>query len=176
MHRLQSERKEWEALLAPTSTPTMPSLSDSETPHPHAHIDSALLTPPSQIKALQSLQSFFPAPPPQASSQAPPVTLPQTTSSSSLTSTSLKNLTSGLELSIDALNTDTHTLSNFQGTMEQVVDHILEASARALDLRDEMGKAQEAEQAAAEGSGNGSQSGIRNVLKGLSRVLGQGKS
>ena len=102
--------------------------------------------------------------------------MPDTTLLSSSVTTRLDRIASTLEFSVDTLNSNAHTLSRYRNTAEQAADHILGVSAHALELRDAEGGTREAEQAAADGAGTGSRTGIKDVLRGLSRVLGQGKS
>ena len=172
--RLQSERKQWETLLAPSHDSAISPLSYSETPHPHTSISSLLINPP-QSPPLHTLQSFFHRPP-SASPQSSSTSIPDVTLLCSSVATRLDHVASTLEFTVDTLASNTHTLSSYRDTAEQAADRILDISAQALELRDEEGKAKEAEQAVGEESGNGSQTGIRDVLRGLSRILGQGKS
>ncbi|KAL8916288.1 MAG: hypothetical protein Q9208_008599 [Pyrenodesmia sp. 3 TL-2023] len=162
LERLQTERQTWESLLRPPSESL--SLSPlTANPIPDT-ISSDFLGSPSQVSALTALQSFN-APIPNSTS-----TDPNPTSSSDLpTSTShrLHQITSTLEFSVDRFATNIHALNAFKEGADRVAGEILAISAEALEERDRQGRRRDGD---ADGE-EGEEVGMRDVLRGLSRVV-----
>ena len=149
---LQVERQTWESLLRPPpdSALLLPPLP-LDPPAPSA-IDSTLLAnDPSQTAALETLQSF--------SSDFQP-------SLSALTSSRLQSINENLEFEVDKFAHHVHTLDAYKDAAEKMADDVLGMSAEALEKRDREGKAG----VVGEGSEQ-QQPGMRDVLRGLSRVI-----
>ncbi|KAL8761702.1 MAG: hypothetical protein Q9184_002206 [Pyrenodesmia sp. 2 TL-2023] len=160
--RLQTERQTWETLLRPPSHSL--SLSPlTANPAPQT-ISSDLLASPSQVSALTALQSFK-APTPVSASTS---TDPDPASLSDLqasTSHRLHQITSTLEFSVDRFATNIHALNAFKDGADRVAGEILAISAEALEERDRQGRRRD-------GDGEeGEEVGMRDVLRGLSRVV-----
>lgn len=129
-------------------------------------ISSDFLASPSQISALEILQSVSStSPDPSASSSSKPA---KTTGNDLQISTSqrLQQITSTLEYSIDRFTTNVHALNAFKDSAERVAGEVLAISAEALEEREKAGRWR--------GEGKGEEReevGMRDVLRGLSRVV-----
>ncbi|KAL9016217.1 MAG: hypothetical protein Q9185_006417 [Variospora sp. 1 TL-2023] len=167
--RLQTERQTWETLLRPPSESL--SLSPlTANPAPES-ISSDLLASPSQISALEILQSVPPTNPgPSSSSSSKPN---HTTSQDLPTSTSyrLRQITDNLEFSIDRFATNVHALNAFKSSADRVAGEVLAISAEALEEREQAGRRRGDGEGEGEGEGDDKEFGIRDVLRGLSRVV-----
>ena len=141
---LRSERETWESLLQPPppNTPSLPPPSAQST------IDSTLLTDPTQLSAFETLQSF--------STDFQPSLTAATTSR-------LQRINQNLELEIDKFANNVHALGAYKDAAENVADDILGVSAEALEKRDVEGRAR--------AGGENGNVGMRDVLRGLSRVI-----
>ncbi|KAI4139899.1 MAG: hypothetical protein LQ341_004041 [Variospora aurantia] len=161
--RLQTERQTWETLLRPPSESL--SLSPlTANPAPES-ISSDLLASPSQISALEILQSVSPTnPDPSSLSSSQPN---NTTSQDLQTSTSyrLRQITDNLEFSIDRFATNVHALNAFKNSVDRVAGEVLAISAEALEEREQAGRRR------GDGESEDKDFGIRDVLRGLSRVV-----
>ncbi|KAL8967530.1 MAG: hypothetical protein Q9197_005382 [Variospora fuerteventurae] len=128
-----------------------------------------LLASPSQISALEILQSGPPTNPgPSSSSSSKPN---NTTSQDLQTSTSyrLRQITDNLEFSIDRFATNVHALNAFKSSADRVAGEVLAISAEALEEREQAGRRRG--DGEGEGEGDDKEFGIRDVLRGLSRVM-----
>ncbi|KAL9065307.1 MAG: hypothetical protein Q9161_008336 [Pseudevernia consocians] len=146
--RLQTERQTWESLLRPPpdSTVLLPPLP-SDPPAPSS-INTNLLSDPSQTAALETLQSF--------TSDFQP-------SLSAITSSRLQSINQNLEFEVDKFAHNVHGLGAYKDAAERIADDILGMSAEALEKRDQEGRARAA--------GEGGEPRLRDVLRGLSRVI-----
>ena len=111
-------------------------------------IDSGLLSDPAQTAALQTLQSF-------TSDFQPSLT--------SLTSTRLQKINQNLEFEVDKFANNVHALGAYKDAAERIADEVLGTSADTLEQRDMEGKRRAA--------GDEAEVGMRDVLRGLSRVI-----
>lgn len=111
-------------------------------------IDANLLSEPTQKAALQSLQTF------NAHFQP---------SLTATISTRIQRINQNLEFETDKLAMSVHALGAYKVAAERVADEILGASAQALERRDREGTRRAA--------GQGGKVGMRDVLRGLSRVI-----
>lgn len=171
LYRLQDERQTWERLLQPASAPLL-SPFPAELQNPHTAISTSLLSSPSQLTALSTLQSFYPPPNSSDTPTQPQPQQQQPSSSSTLlatTSTRIQGIASNLEFEIDKFAENVHTLDQFQQGADHVAAGILAMSAEALEERERLGKEKERENAGLE-EGEG-EIGTRDVLRGLSRVM-----
>ncbi|CAF9930677.1 MAG: hypothetical protein ALECFALPRED_004703 [Alectoria fallacina] len=146
--RLQTERQTWESLLRPPpdSAVLLPPLPSD--PPPPSTIDPHLLSDPSQTAALETLQSF--------TSDFQP-------SLSALTSSRLQSINQNLEFEVDKFAHNVHALGAYKDAAERIADNVLGMSAEALEKRHQEGSARAA--------GEASEIGMRDVLRGLSRVI-----
>lgn len=146
--RLQAERQTWESLLRPPpdSAVLLPPLP-LDPPAPST-IDSNLLSDPSQTAALETLQS--------STSDFQP-------SLSAVTSSRLQGINQNLEFEVDKFAHNVHALGAYKDAAERMAHDVLGMSAEALEKRHQEGKARAA--------GEGGEPGMRDVLRGLSRVI-----
>ncbi|KAF6221195.1 hypothetical protein HO133_002050 [Letharia lupina] len=146
--RLQTERQTWESLLRPPpdSAVLLPPLPLD--PPAQLAIDSNLLSDPAQTAALETLQSL--------TSDFQP-------SLSAITSSRLQAINQNLEFDVDKFAHNVHALGAYKDAAERIADEVLGLSAEALEKRDREGKARAA--------GEGGEPGMRDVLRGLSRVV-----
>lgn len=164
--RLQTERQTWETLLRPPSESL--SLSPiTANPDPHS-ISPELLASPAQISALSILHPIDPKPndPSSSSSKELPAINNDLQSS---TSSRLRSITSKLEFSIDTFATNVHALNAYKTAADRVAGEVLAISAEALEERDVAGRRRRKD-----GDGDeveGEEVGMRDVLRGLSRVV-----
>ena len=133
-------------------------------PHPHtppspSAIDANLLSDPTQIAALETLQSLVPS----ESGDHKPSTLSSLTAT---TSARLHPINQHLEFQIDKFTNNVHTLNAYKSAAETLADDVLGLCADALERRDKVGK-----ERANEKAGDDEEVGIRDVLRGLSRVI-----
>ncbi len=143
--RLQAERHTWESLLRPPSTPN-PLIA---TPSPNAaSIQPAILSSPSQVAILSTIL-------PCDSRDQPPESLDTTTS------TRLARATQTLDFDIDKFADNVHILGSCIDGANRMADHVLAMSADALEERERKGLARS----------GGDVVGVRDVLRGLSRVM-----
>ncbi|KAL9006836.1 MAG: hypothetical protein Q9188_000447 [Gyalolechia gomerana] len=172
--RLQTERQTWETLLRPPSESL--SLSPlTANPDPHS-LSPELLASPTQVSALSTLQSYIPI-----STSTAPKSQPSTTSSKdkdpiiiprdlqSSTTSRLRNITSHLEFSIDTFATNVHALNAYKTAADRVAGDVLAISAEALEERDLAGRKRRRDGDGVEMEGE--EVGMRDVLRGLSRVV-----
>ena len=133
-------------------------------PHPHtppspSAIDANLLSDPTQIAALQTLQSLV--------SVSGDHHQPSSSTLSSLaatTSARLQPINHNLEFQIDKFTNNVHALSAYKNAAESIADDVLGLCADALERRERMGQERANEK-------GGDEVGIRDVLRGLSRVI-----
>ena len=133
-------------------------------PHPHntpspSAIDAKLLSDPTQIAALQTLQSLV--------SVSGDHHQPSSSTLSSLaatTSARLQPINHNLEFQIDKFTNNVHALSAYKNAAESIADDVLGLCADALERRERMGQERANEK-------GGDEVGIRDVLRGLSRVI-----
>ncbi|KAL8650828.1 MAG: hypothetical protein Q9210_003597 [Variospora velana] len=136
--KLQTERQTWETLLRPPSESLSLSLLTAN-PAPES-ISSDLLASPSQISALEILQSVPSTnPDPSSSSSSKPNNI---TSQDLQTSTSyrLQQITYNIEFSIDRFATNVHALNAFKNSADRVAGEVLAISAEALEEREQAGR------------------------------------
>ena len=132
-------------------------------PHPHtppspSAIDANLLSDPTQIAALQTLQSLV--------SVSGDHHQPSSSTLSSLaatTSARLQPINHNLEFQIDKFTNNVHALGAYKNAAESIADDVLGLCADALERRERMGQERANEK--------GDELGIRDVLRGLSRVI-----
>lgn len=132
-------------------------------PHPHtppspSAIDANLLSDPTQIAALQTLQSLV--------SVSGDHHQPSSSTLSSLaatTSARLQPINHNLEFQIDKFTNNVHALSAYKSAAESIADDVLGLCVDALERRERMGQERANEK--------GDEVGIRDVLRGLSRVI-----
>lgn len=105
---------------------------------------------------METLQSF------STSSDSQPSSL------SALTSARLGSVNENLEFEVDRFAHNVHALDAYKDAAERIADDVLGVTAEALEKRDQEGKARAA---AAGEDGGGEQPGMRDVLRGLSRVI-----
>ena len=135
-------------------------------PHPHtppspSAIDANLLSDPTQIAALETLQSLVPS---ESADHKP-----NTTTLSSLaatTSARLHPINQHLEFQIDKFTHNVHALTAYKSAAETLADDVLGLCADALERREKVGR-----ERANEKAGDDEEVGIRDVLRGLSRVI-----
>ena len=146
---LQTERQTWESLLRPPpdSAVLLPPLPSD--PPPPSTIDSNVLSDPSQKAALDTLQSF--------TSDFQP-------SLSGTISLRLQSINQNLEFEVDKFAHNVHAFGAYRDAAERIADDALSMSAEALETRDQEGKARAS-------SGQSGEPGMRDVLRGLSRVI-----
>ena len=75
-----------------------------------------------------------------------------------------------LEFDVDTFAHNVHALDAYTDAAERLADEVLGMSAQALEKREQEGKARAVGEGAGEGEG-GAEPGMRDVLRGLSRVL-----
>ncbi|KAL2038124.1 hypothetical protein N7G274_009071 [Stereocaulon virgatum] len=145
---LQAERQIWETLdrSPPDKAPMLPPLL--HTPPAPSTLDADLLAHPTQTAALQTLQS-------QVSDTAPSLT--------TSTSNRIQTINQNLEFSIDTFATNIHAISAYKDAAEKLADNLIATSASALEKRDQQGRQK--------ATGANGETGIRDVLRGLSRVI-----
>ncbi|KAF2199683.1 hypothetical protein GQ43DRAFT_442279 [Delitschia confertaspora ATCC 74209] len=161
--RLEEEKAAWEALslssrqLSEPAPPTWePSLSS---------IDPSLLDP-TQASILSALQKQ----PSSASTEDPAQPHPPcgpftfTFTSPAALQSRLTSLSQSLESNIDLLADGIHKMEQYRNTAERAADRVLSAAARTLEERERAVR----ESVGSEGIG------VRDVLRGLARVLGEG--
>ena len=134
-------------------------------PHPHtppspSAIDANLLSDPTQIAALETLQSLVPS---ESGDHKPTTTLSFLTAT---TSARLHPINQHLEFQIDKFTDNVHTLGAYKSAAETLADDVLGLCADALEQREKVGK-----ERANEKAGGDEEVGIRDVLRGLSRVI-----
>ncbi|MCJ1461647.1 hypothetical protein MMC07_000244 [Pseudocyphellaria aurata] len=166
IEHLQIERKSWDSLLRP---PTAPFLSPpSPTLDPTA-LSADLLASSSQSALLATLVPEVPSsstdlsatkPPTESSSADPPNTNTRP-SLHATTSAQLQKLTHGLEFEIDKFAESVHLLGSYIDGAGQLAEDVLALSAAALEERDRAGRER----------AGGAEVGVRDVLRGLSRVI-----
>ena len=133
-------------------------------PHPHtplspSAIDANLLSDPTQIAALQTLQSLVSV---SGDHHEPSSSTPS--SLAATTSARLQPINHNLEFQIDKFTNNVHALSAYKNAAESIADDILGLCADALERRERMGQERANEK-------GGDEVGIRDVLRGLSRVI-----
>ena len=72
-----------------------------------------------------------------------------------------------IEFEIDKFAHSVHALGAYKDAAEKLADQVLAMSAEALEQTDRDGRAR----AAAAAAGEGGEPGLRDVLRGLSRVI-----
>lgn len=125
------------------------------TPPTPSAIDANLLSDPTQIAALETLQSLV-----SVSGDHQPSSL---SSLAATTSARLQPINHNLEFQIDKFTNNVHALDAFKSAAERVADDVLGLCADALERRERMGRDRANEK--------GDEVGIRDVLRGLSRVI-----
>lgn len=131
-------------------------------PEPQS-ISADLLADPSQASALSSLLS--------PTKTGPNASSPETQSSSTdlqaSTLARLQSITSdnNLEFTIDTFATNIHALNSYQQAADRVATALLSISAEALEEREKQGRRRDGD------GGEAREVGMRDVLRGLSRVI-----
>ncbi|KAL8696468.1 MAG: hypothetical protein Q9224_002780 [Gallowayella concinna] len=161
--KLQTERQTWETLLRPPPSDSLALLPLTPNPQPQS-ISADLLADPNQISALSSLLR------PDDSNQNTSTTDPHTTSSTDLQTSTLARLQNiisdnNLEFTIDTFATNIHALNSYQQAAGRVAGEVLSTSAEALEERDKEGRRRDGD------GGEAGEVGMRDVLRGLSRVI-----
>lgn len=159
--RLQTERQTWETLLRPPASDSLALASLTTLPDPNT-ISSELLDDPSQVSALSSLRPHQKLQDP--SSSDPPNA---NTDLQSSTLTRFQNMTSNnnLEFTIDTFANNIHTLNSYQQATDRVAGEVLGISAEALEEREKEGRRRDRD------GGEAEEVGVRDVLRGLSRII-----
>ncbi|KAL8878988.1 MAG: hypothetical protein Q9198_003316, partial [Flavoplaca austrocitrina] len=162
--KLQNERQTWETLLRPPTSNALALSPLSTTPDPNT-ISTELLDDPSQASALSSL--LRPLENPQDASSTPTETSIPYADLQSLTLTRLLNITgnNNLEFTIDTFANNIHTLNSYQQATHRVAAEVLAISAEALEEREKEGRRRDAD------GGEVEEVGVRDVLRGLSRII-----
>ncbi|MCJ1286427.1 hypothetical protein MMC26_005772 [Xylographa opegraphella] len=144
IERLQSERKTWETLLAPTTSPLLDSFTSDSLP-PISTISAELLSSPTQAAALEALRSYHALDAPLLADS---------------TKARLQDLSRDLEFKVDTFAENVHVLGQYREEADRMAERALQTSAQVLEER---------EKKRAERSGE--DIGVREVLRGLSRVV-----
>ncbi|MCJ1398088.1 hypothetical protein MMC11_001285 [Xylographa trunciseda] len=142
--RLQSERQTWEALLAPADTPLLDPFPPNSLP-PASTISAELLSSISQTAALEVLRSFHP---PDAPLFADNI------------QNRLQDLSRDLEFKVDTFTENVHILGLYREEADRMADRALQTSAEVLEEREKKRTER-----------SGADIGVREVLRGLSRVV-----
>ncbi|KAI4274665.1 MAG: hypothetical protein LQ337_003773 [Flavoplaca oasis] len=162
--KLQNERQTWETLLRPPASDPLALSPLSTTPDPNT-ISPELLDDPSQVSALTSL--LRPLENPQ---DAPSTPLDPSIPNADLQSSTLTRLlkitgNNNLEFTIDTFANNIHTLNSYQQATDRVAGEVLAISAEALEEREKEGRRRDGD------GGEAEEVGVRDVLRGLSRII-----
>ncbi|MCJ1381849.1 hypothetical protein MMC17_004961 [Xylographa soralifera] len=144
IERLQSERHTWETLLAPTNTPLLDPFQSNSLP-PTSTISAELLSSPSQAAVLEALRSYHP---------------PDGLLFADNIQARLQDLSRDLEFKVDTFAENVHVLGQYREEADRLAKRALQISAEVLEER---------EKTRSERSGE--EIGVREVLRGLSRVV-----
>ena len=117
----------------------------SHTPPAPSAIDANILSDPTQQAALQTLVSD---------------TEPSLTAA---TCSRIQKINQNLEFEVDKFANNVHAMSTYKDAAERVADDVLGMSVDALEKRDQQGRQRAA--------GENGETGMRDVLRGLSRVI-----
>ena len=79
-------------------------------------------------------------------------------------SSRIQSINQNLEFEVDKFAHNVHALDAYKDAAEKVADNVLGMSAEALEKRDQEGRARAAGE-------EGGEPGLREVLRGLSRVI-----
>lgn len=120
----------------------------SHTPPTPSAIDASILSDPTQAAALQTLESLV---------------SDTERSLTAATCSRIQKISQNLEFEVDKFANNVHAMSAYKDAAERVADDVLGTSANALEKRDQQGRQRAA--------GENSETGIRDVLRGLSRVI-----
>lgn len=159
---LRIERQTWESLLQPATTPLLQPPSPTIAP---TAISSNILDSASQAAILTTILTAHPKIPrdhPTASNVAT-IEHPSTPHQhlAVFANSRLQKATHNIEFEIDKFADNVHVLANHIDDASRVADQALSLSAAALEGRDREGR---------ERAGGGAV-GVRDVLRGLSRVV-----
>ncbi|KAI4110315.1 MAG: hypothetical protein LQ339_001482 [Xanthoria mediterranea] len=163
--KLQTERQTWETLLRPPSPGSLALSPLTSMPDPNT-ISSEMLDDQSQVSALSSLLRPHQKPQDPSSSDPPN----SNTDLQHSTLTRLQNITSNnnLEFTIDTFASHIHTLNSYHQATDRVAGEVLGISAEALEEREKEGRRRDP---AGGGGGEADEVGVRDVLRGLSRII-----
>ncbi|MCJ1419288.1 hypothetical protein MMC32_005642 [Xylographa parallela] len=144
IHRLQSERQTWETLLAPSDSPLLDPFQPESLP-PTSTISAELLSSPSQAAALEALRSYHPPDSPLLTENI---------------QARMQDLSRTLEFKVDTFAENVHVLGQYREEADRLAEQALQISAEVLEEREKKRSER-----------SGEDIGVREVLRGLSRVV-----